>query len=199
MQLSIETNFPEVQRKLDLLRADIAVKAAARAINRTIEQAKTQMGRQIRAEFMVDSRFVAQRLRIKRATFFAGVLSVQATLDATAKTRSANLARFGAKEVGLGVSVKIKRVGARKTVRGAFIGNKGRTVFERVPGTRMASRKWGGKHGEQIKPVQTIDVPQMFNTRRINAAVVAAMQSRFPAIFERELAYALSQFNGGRA
>ena len=199
MQLSIETNFPEVQRKLDLLRTDIAAKAAARAINRTIEQAKTQMGRQIRAEFMVDSRFVAQRLRIKRATFFAGVLSVQATLDATAKTRSANLARFGAKEVGLGVSVKIKRVGARKTVRGAFIGNKGRTVFERVPGTRMASRKWGGKHGEQIKPVQTIDVPQMFNTRRINAAVVAAMQSRFPAIFERELAYALSQFNGGRA
>ena len=199
MQISITTNFPEVQRKLDMLRADIAAKAATRAINRTIEQAKTAMGRQIRSEFMVDTRFVAQRLRIKRATFFQGVLNISATLDASAKTRSANVMRFGARQTGQGVSVKIKRAGARKTVRGAFIGNKGRTVFERVPGTKMASRKWGGKHGEQIRPVQTIDVPQMFNTRRINAAVVAAMQSRFPAIFERELAYALSQFNASRA
>lgn len=195
MQLSITTNFPEVQRKLDLLRSDVASKAAARAVNRTIEQARTAMSREIRQEFMVDARLLRERLRIKRATFYAGVLNVRAALEAPGRQRSANLIRFGARETGIGVSIKIKRNGGRKTVRGAFIGNKGRTVFERVPGTKMSSRKWGGKHGETIKPVQTIDVQQMFNTKRINAAVVAVMQARFPAIFERELAFILSQFN----
>jgi hypothetical protein len=195
MQLSITTNFPEVQRKLDLLGSEVAGKVAARAVNRTIEQARTAMSREIRQEFMIDARTLRERLRIKRATFYAGVLNVQAALEAPGRQRSANLIRFGARETGLGVSVKIKRSGGRKTVRGAFIGNKGRTVFERVPGTKMASRRWGGKHGETIKPVQTIDVQQMFNTKRINAAVVAVMRARFPAIFERELAFILSQFN----
>ena len=71
MQLSITTNFPEVQRKLDLLRSDVASKAAARAVNRTIQQARTAMSREIRQEFMVDARLLRERLRIKRATFYA--------------------------------------------------------------------------------------------------------------------------------
>lgn len=194
MQISITTNFPQVQRKLDLLAAEVRNKVTARAINRTMDQAKTQMVREIRNAYMVDSAFVRERLRVKRASFAMGKLRLQAELDGTAKRRSANVIRFGARQTLSGVSVKIKRGGARKVIKGAFVGNKERTVFERVPGSKMASRKWGGKHGQQIKPVQTVDVPQMFNTRRINAAVVAAMQARFPAIFERELAYALSQF-----
>lgn len=195
--MSITTNFPQVQRKLELLQQDVRNKVTARALNRTIEQAKTQMVREIRTEFVVTAAFVRERLSIKRASFALGKLRLQAELDGNAKRRSANVVRFGAREVGAGVSVKIKRGGPRKIIRGAFIGNKGRTVFARVPGTKMRSRKWDGKHGEQIKPVQTIDVPQMFNTRRINAAVVAAMRAKFPAIFERELAYALAQFKRG--
>lgn len=197
MQLSITTTFPDVQRKLDTLQAEVAKKATARAVNRAIEQARTLMSREIRSEFNVNGRFVAERLRIKRATFFGGLLNIQATLDANSKTRSANLIRFAARAGKTGVSVKIKRNGARKTLTGTFIGNKGRTVFERVKDTRMASRKAAKTHSERIRPVQTIDVPQMFNTRRINAAVVAAMLGRFPAIFEREVSFALSQFNRG--
>lgn len=195
MRLSITHNFPEVQRAIDQLHADVAKTATTRALNKAIEQARTQMSREIRKEFVIDARFVRQRLSIKRASFYGGALMLEAALDASEKPRSANLIRFKARKTGAGVTVKIKTTGGRKVVKGAFIGNKGRTVFERVPGTRMASRKWGGKHGEKIRPVQTIDVPQMFNTRRINAAVVAAMQARFPAIFERELAFALSKFN----
>jgi hypothetical protein len=195
MRLSIRTNFPQVQRALDSLQAEVGAKAAARAVNATIAQAKTAMVKEIRTEYVVPASYVRDRLRIKRATFFKGVLNVEAVLDAQDKPRSANLIRFTARRTGAGVSVKIKRAGARKVVRGAFIGNKGRTVFERVPGTRMAGRKWGGKHGEKIRPVQTIDVPQMFNAKRINAAVVALMRAKFPTIFERELAYALAQFN----
>jgi len=195
MQLTIDTNFPDVQRQVDGLRKEIADKATARALNRAIEQARTAMSREIRTEFMVDKKFVGERLRINRASFKAGKVYLHASLDAQEKPRSANLIRFTARKVALGVSVKIKKTGGRKILPGSFIGNKGRTVFERVAGTRMASRKYGKTHGEKIRPLQTIDVPQMFTTRRINAAVVAALESRFPAIFQRELAYALSQFN----
>lgn len=198
MRLSIETNFQQVQQALATLQKDIAAKATARALNRAIEQARTQMSREIRSEFVVDARFVRERLRIKRATFFGGTLGLVVTLGAESKPRSANVIRFGARQNRQGVSVKISRKGGRQTIRNVFIGNKGRTVFERVPGTKMNSRPKANKHGEQIRPVQTINVPQMFNTRRINAAVVAALQARFPAIFERELAFALGAFNGGR-
>ncbi len=194
MRLTISTNFPQVQRALDRVRDEVGRKAAARAVNRTIEQARTAMSREIRQEYAIDARFVRDRLRIKRASFLGGVLAIDATLDAQEKPRSANVIRFAARQTAQGVSVKIKRTGARKTLRGVFIGNKGRTVFKRVPGTKMDSRQKGNQHGQRIEPVQTIDVPQMFNARRINAAVVSAMRARFPAIFERELAFALSQF-----
>lgn len=197
MRITITTNFPDVQRALDGLRREVADKATARALNATIAQARTQMSREIRSEYMVDTRFVSQRLRIKRASFVGARLDLEAVLDAQDKPRSANVIRFGAKKVRDGVSVKIKRGGQRKLIRNAFIGNKGRTVFTRVAGTKMGSRRYGGKHGEQIEPVQTIDLPQMFNAKRINAAVVAAMQARFPAIFQRELAFILSGFNRG--
>jgi hypothetical protein len=85
------------------------------------------------------------------------------------------------------VSVKVKRSGARKVISGAFVGNKGRTVFTRV-----------GKPRLPIKPVQTIDVPQMFNVKHINAAVVKAIERKFPQIFEREMRFALQQFGRGR-
>ena len=83
-----------------------------------------------------------------------------------------------------GLSVKIRRNGGRKVLKQGFIGNKGRTAFERV-----------GKARLPIKPLQTIDVPQMFNTKRINAKVVALIRERFPAIAEREVRFYLQRFN----
>ena len=99
-----------------------------------------------------------------------------------------------------GVSVRIKKGSGRKVIAGAFIGNQGRTVFERVPGTTMAARTRyrGTKHAEQIRPVETIDVPSMFNARRINQRVVKHMRERFPEILEREARYYVERFNRRR-
>lgn len=188
MRLSISTNFPQVQRALDSLQAEVGAKAAARAVNATIAQAKTAMVKEIRTEYVVPASYVRDRLRIKRATFFKGVLNVEAVLDAQDKPRSANLIRFTARRTGAGVSVKIKRAGARKVVRGAFIGNKGRTVFVRV-----------GKERLPIKALTTIDVAQMFNTKRINAKVVQMIEAKLPAIFANEARYFTNKFNGARA
>lgn len=201
MQLTIRTEFPEVAERLASLQRELAARVAARALNRTVDQARTQMSREIRQEFNLSAAKVREKLQVRRASFKAGMLGLTAELLSRTASgrRSLNLANFDARQTASGVTVKVKKRGGRKLVRGAFIGNRGRTVFERVPGTRMASRaRYRGAHAQKIRPVQTIDVPQMFNARRINAAVVAAIRSRFPAIFQRELAFALTQFGRPR-
>lgn len=184
MQLSISTNFAEVQRKLDALQSDIRNTVLVRTVNKTIDVAKTDMSKSIRSEFNVSAAYVRERLRVRKATFKAGRFSVEAQLiGGDGKRRSANVIAFAARQGKTGVSVKIKKTGGRKVIKGAFIGNKGRTVFRRVGDSRLP-----------IEPRRTIDVPQMFTTRKINAAVIRAIQAKLPAIFEREARYALSRF-----
>ena len=182
MQINIRTNFPEVAAKLGRLQDGMASKVLARSLNRTMDIAKTAMSKEIRTEYNLSAAYVRDRLRVRRAFARSGQFSLSAELiGGDGKRRSANVIAFGARKAPEGVSVLIRK-GSRKVIKGAFIGNKGRTAFRRTGRARLP-----------IEPVRTIDVAQMFNARRINAAVVAAMRQRFPAIFERELAYALSQ------
>ena len=190
MEISIKTNFPEVQRQLAKLRQDIGQRALASTINKAIDIAKTQMTREIPAEFMVSAGYVRERLRIKRASASRGKVVLTAELAASnRKGRSANIIAFVEKSVTLAQArkrakagtqrqlfVKIKRKGPKKPLGPlAFIGNKGRTVFKR-----------SGKSRLPIQAVQTIDVTQMFNTKRINAKVVATLKARFADIFANE-------------
>lgn len=187
MRLSIETNFPQVQRRLDELRREVADKAAARAVNKAAAQGQTQMSRRIRQEFNISAAKVREKLFVKRSTFRQGRLAIEAELyskDKSGRRRAINLINFGARETKQGLTVKIRKGSGRvvATSRG-FIGNKGRTAFKRTGSKRLP-----------IEPLQTIDVPQMFNTKRITAAVVRTIMAKFPEIFEREVAYALRQF-----
>lgn len=198
--LSIKTNFPDVQRALDSLQAGIRDRALASAVNKTLALAQTAMARAIVSEFNLKIAYVRERLRIRRATS-KGRVAVEGALiggKAGAK-RSANIIAFVEKSTTLAaanrrrkkgtlgqVFVKIKRRGGTKPLTGnAFIGNKGRTVFERI-----------GK-SQDIRPVQTIDVAQMFNTKRVNAVVVNVMLRRFEEVFAREARFYTDRFNGG--
>jgi hypothetical protein len=200
VNLSIQADFSDIQRRLDALQQDIGDRALARAVNRTIEQAKTDMSREIRQEFVMSADQVRQQLRIERASFKGGRLTIQAALIAGRKNgRSQNVIRFVEKKTSLAagrkrakagtqsqVFVKIKRTGGFKPLGAkAFIGNKGRTVFERVGPGRLP-----------IKPVRTIDVAQMFNTKRIRSAVIRKMQTKFPEIFAHEVQFYLQKFGG---
>lgn len=197
--INIETNFPQVQRELEKLRSDIANRATASALNKAIDQARVQMQRQIASEFNVSVGYVRERLRVRRA-FASGRLQLSAQLAPTQKrNRSANIIAFVEGSVSLAqarkrakdgtlrvLRVKIKR-GQVRQVPGAFIGNKGRTVFKR-----------DGKARLPISPVQTIDVEQMFNTKRINAAVLRYVRENLPRIFEREIRFFAGRAAGGR-
>lgn len=189
MKLTLKHNFPDVQRQLDQLHQDIREKVLVRAVNSTLAQGQTRMSKEISTEFNIASREVKARMQILKANFRNGLFRVSGTLQVTNKRgRSLNLINFAAKQTKEGVSVKILRTGGRKLVRGAFIANQGRTVFQRVGKTRLP-----------IKAVQTIDVPQMFNTKRINRIVVRLLEEKFPEIFAREAKYYTDRFNARRA
>lgn len=182
--ISIRHNFPEVARKLNLLADDIGNKALVRALNKTIDQGKTEMARGISKEFRISVGTAKERLAVTRASAKPGTLRFEAKLEATKRGqgRSMNLIAFmtsGARQTRKGmtqVKFQVKRSGGRKTITGAFVGNKGRTMFIRT-----------GKERLPIQALNTIDIPQMFNARRINDVVRQVMLTRFRSNFDREL------------
>ena len=157
----------DVKRELSRLRSDLRDKALGPALNKVGAKAKTEMTRAITEEFALKQAEVRPRLSLSRAT--SGRLMV--VLDPYAsrrRGRSLNLIHFLERRISLAdlrrrrkagdnqIQFQIKRGGGRKQLPGAFVANKGRTVFRRV-----------GKARLPIEAVSTIDVPQMFNTRRI--------------------------------
>ncbi|MDP1686868.1 phage tail protein [Hydrogenophaga sp.] len=200
MQISISTNFPDIERMLSRMQEDVRAKALPSAINKTVEQGRTQMVREITSEYRVTSAYARERLSIKRARFKAGALMVEAELvGGSNRNRSANIIAFMERSVTLAQARKrgkdgtlnqlrfqVRRAGGKKIITGAFIGNKGRTVFIRT-----------GKDRLPIKAVQTIDIASMFNQKQINRKVVGVLKDRFPTIFEREARFFTAKFNGG--
>jgi len=189
MKLSIQTDFPQVKQRLERLRADVADKALATAINRTMDQARTAMVRQITRAYNVKAGFVRQRLAISRVSFKRGSMAFTASLTGTGK-RSANMIAFVARAApnngrrggGPQLGFRIRRRGPITRVTSAFIGNEGRTVFVRTGDARLP-----------IRALSTIDVPQMFNQREINAAVVQVIHDRFQAVFEQQVRFYASR------
>lgn len=185
--ISVRHNFPDIAAKLDSLPENIGHKAMVRAMNKTIDQGKTEMARSISREFRIAVGKAKERLAVRKAYIKGGTLHFSAELLAgnKAKGRSMNLINFvGAKPsprrtkkgTAKQLPFQIKRGGGKKTITGAFVGNKGRTVFIRT-----------GKDRLPIRALNTIDVPQMFNTKRINSVVRTVMLQKFSANFAREL------------
>jgi hypothetical protein len=192
ISLSIKHNWPDVERQLARLQKDIGDKAVVRALNATIKQGETAMARQISLTYRISQSVVKQRLSVTRARRNGGRLELQVTLEATRKGRgrSMNMIAFvttAARRLKTGkrnqTKLQVRRDGGRKQVTGAFIGNQERTLFIRT-----------GKARLPIEPVNTIDVVQMFNTRKISAAVQTVLLDRFAINFTRELKVVLGGF-----
>ena len=164
----------------------------ARALNKTIDQGRAEMARRIAAEYRIKISDVRQRLAITRARKQGKALELTVSLEATraGKGRGMNLIAFhagGGRVLKSGkrqqLRFKIRRAGGNKQITGAFIGNKGRTIFIR-----------DGKSRLPIKAVNTIDVLQMFNTKRINLAVREALLASLESNFDRELRVVLGGY-----
>jgi hypothetical protein len=190
--LTVTDNFPDVARAFAGLESDIRNKAMASALNKTMDQGRTLLSREITARYVVTSAYVKQRLRVRGASARAGQLRLEASLiGGDGKARSANVIAFVERRTTFAqakkrrqagtlnqLHLKIKKGSAAKPLKGAFIGNKGRTVFQRV-----------GKARLPIKPVQTIDVGQMMMSRAVEAKIHAFAQKKFPELFEHEVLF----------
>lgn len=197
--INVRHNFPAIAAKLDRLPEQIGNKAMVRALNKTIDQGKTEMARRISSEYRIGVGEAKKRLDVQRASA-KGRLRFQAVLAASrkAKGRSMNLIAFvtkgrvskaAAKRMGNAsragqIQFQIKRGGGKKVIPGAFVANQGRTVF-----VREEVAKWNKatRSTLPIKALNTIDIPQMFNARRINTVVRQVILNKFQGNFRREL------------
>lgn len=195
--LSVKADFGDVKKKLNALSNDLQKRVVPAALNKVIAKANTEMARQISSEFNIKQQEVRGRLRITRAK--RNYERWFARLDPFASSRagrSLNLIRFVERSVTLAernrriknnslqdLRFKIKRNGAPKIIKGAFIGNNGRTVFIREGRSRLP-----------IKALSTIDVPQMFNTRRIQIVVLDRIRRDMVIEFDRAIKSAMSGY-----
>ena len=200
--IQLRHNIGEVKARVKQLRDEITDKAAAAALNKTADKARTAMTRAITGEFNIKAAEVRSSLSVSRASLKLGRLDAVLSAFGSRKRngRALNLIHFLERSVTMAqarrrrkdgtlgqLGFRIKKGGPIKFLKGAFIGNKGRTVFIREGRSRLP-----------IKALQTIDVPQMFNTKRINKAVVETIEREFPIEFERAARLFTDRFNSAR-
>lgn len=205
-------SFDAVVKKLKALPDQLKNQALAAALNKTAAAGKAEMTRAITATYNVKANKVRNALYLVKASSKSGVPVLVAALEAFGSTnkkgRSLNLIHFVERSVSLAegrrrnksgtskaLRVRVKKAGGVKVIAGAFIGNKGRTVFIRVPEKVMSSRsKYAGtQHAHAIRPMQVIDIPQMFNQRRINQRVLTKINKQLPIEVDRAIKMVLSK------
>jgi hypothetical protein len=197
-----------VQRKLKQLSSDLQGKVGQMAINKTAQKARTEIKRAVTAEFAIKANEVASSIHLNQSKM-GKTGKVEATIDifgsSKRKGRSLNVIHFIEKSItmaeakrrskknmlyGIGkggrllpvLGFKFKKAGGAKQIEGAFIGNKGRTVFMRV-----------GKGRLPIKPVQMIGVSQMFSAERIKRRVMDKINRDLVEETSRAVEYLLAR------
>lgn len=190
ISINVRSTITDIDKRLELLRVELRDKVISAALNKTADKARTEAKRVIVAEYNLKSSDVNPLVAVRRAR--AGELRAVIFADRSSHNikRGLNVIRF-AKERKSALVFSIKRGGGTKTIPGAFAITKNgvRFVVERIPGTTMKSRgRYAGtKHAEKLKGVTTIDIPQMFNARKINAKITKKIVSEFPIEFGRSI------------
>ncbi len=176
-----------LKRKLQELPAKMQGSALQMAMNKTAAKGRTEVNRAVREEFAISAADVRNSISLVPANRRQGT-ELQARIDifgsAKKKGRSLNTIHFLERAISMAAArkrmkkgtlfakgrggrllpvlgFKFKKGGGVKNIEGAFIGNKGRTIFVRTGDKRLP-----------IKPVQMIGVSQMFNTKRISTRVM---------------------------
>lgn len=201
--MSLKHNFPDVQRELgrisDELKRD---KAIAMALNKVGAKGKTAASKHIRQNYEMRLAEVNPKLSITKASRTGGNLVVTLEPLPGSRGNAQNVVRFLERKVTFaevkrrrkagtlssthqirGRSVtnpilhfKIRKGEGAKRINGAFVGNKGRTIFRRT-----------GKARLPIEPIYTIDVIGMFGAKRVLDAVVDRINEELPVEMDRAI------------
>jgi hypothetical protein len=195
--LKITVDNRSTMAMLDRLQCDIRPKVLQPAINKVAAKAVAEINRAIPQEYAVKAGDVRNAVSLRRAR--SGQLEAVIDIFGSARKRgrSLNLIHFLAAVQAAGRAYKmrgtkankkdlagldrqlgfiIKKAGGVKKINGAFIGNKGRTIFRRVGSGRFP-----------IEPLQVIGFSQMFNSRRIRQRVLDKINTEMPVEVDRAL------------
>lgn len=179
------------------IRRDLHPQVIQPALNKVAAKAIAEINRAIPEEYAVKAAEVRNAITLRQAR--SGVLEavIQIFGSASRRGRSANMARFLAAYQALGRAVKtrgskakradlkllgqhigfqVRRVGGIKKIEGAFVGNKGRTVFRRT-----------GKGRLPIEPLQVIGFAQMFTSTKISRRVMDKVRAEIPVEIDRAI------------
>lgn len=195
-----------VKANLRQLQAELRSKALAMAINKTAAKGQAEVTRAVTQEFAISRDEVRNSIYIRPASAkrqYEVEAVIQIFGSSKRKGRSLNVSHFLERSITMAearrrnkrgalfaegkggrlfpiLGFKFKRGGGVKHIEGAFIGNKGRTVFVRV-----------GKGRLPIKPVQMIGVSQMFTTEKIKQRVLDRIRRELVVEVQRAVAYLL--------
>lgn len=191
------TGIDAIQKKLAAVRRDLQPRVIGPALNKVADKARAEITRAITSEYAVKAGDVRNAIELRRAqaSRIEAVISVFGS--PTKRGRSMNLVRFLAAVQAAGRAVKtrgtkanksqlaaleqqlgflIKKGAGLKKIEGAFIDNKGRTVFMRTGDARLP-----------IKPLQVIGYSQMFNSKKISRRVMAKIDAELPIEIDRAI------------
>lgn len=192
-----------VRKRLQSLPKELQDKAIRPAINKTAEKARAEINRAIPEVYAVKAAEVRQAVDLRRASSGNLKAVIEVFGSKSKRGRSANLIHFLAAVQAAGRAVKargakatkrdlaaleqqigflIKRAGGLKKIDGAFVGNKGRTIFRRVGNSRLP-----------IEPLQVIGFSQMFSSRKINRRVMDKVRAELPVELDRAIKMVLGR------
>lgn len=198
LRIDVRADFEPLIKKLEGLKRDLQSKVIVRALNTIGDSTRVQARKEISREFNLSSSDVGKLIRVERARIRGNHLEV-AVVAESRRGRSLNVIRFVEKKVTLAAAkrrrkdktldrlrVKIKRLGGNKILGTPNWAASKPFIVTANGGTFVAART--DKARTPIRAVQTIDVPSMFNTRRLNALLLREIKARFPAEFDRQFA-----------
>lgn len=188
--MDVRADVREVERMLTDVQKKIVPKAATAALNRTIKQVQTQSVKEVSAITKLKAKDIRENMKQYKASWNR----LQASIHA--QPYAPNLINFKAKEKA---KPKRKRKnwqggvyasawGKRKLYRGAFIANKGRTVFTR-------EIKGGQKVGRlPIKALKGPSLPRTFVQPKVNKAMHQVADRVWRQRFKHELDRRLKKY-----
>lgn len=152
-------------------------KAGDRALTKIARQAKTVASSEIRSDINLKKSDVDPTFQVIPSQGGKLVAIVRAL-----RSRRFNLIRFGARQGKKGVTFAFKKR-QRQTIAGAFIANRGRTVFKRVGKARLPIKSL----------LSPYSVTQLFGSDRMKKRIQEFVHEAYPRVLIQELKYFFSQ------
>jgi len=179
--LTVRLDTAALERDLAKLSDAVAARALARVLNRVIVSVRKEASRLVREELNLRAGDVLKLLSVRRAR------AREASAELHVAAKPAGLILYGARQTRRGVSVKVKRRGARKVVQSAFIATMPKS------GHRGVWRRDKGAARLPISELFSTALVQYLDDDQVLRRLIEVAERRFAEEMQREIAYRLGR------